>query len=136
MPVRSSSSSVLAWPSRERVDREARGWARVVAAEHPEILAVGYFGSYARGDQGVGSDLDLVVLIRPTEVAAAHRTRAWPLERLPVPAEALVYTLGELDALARAGGRFYRTLADETVWIFRREGEALPETVAEDPSAA
>jgi predicted nucleotidyltransferase len=30
---------------------------------HPEVVRVGYFGSYARGDWGVGSDLDLIIIV-------------------------------------------------------------------------
>jgi predicted nucleotidyltransferase len=40
------------------------------------IVAVGIFGSYARGDWGVGSDLDLVVVVEdssePFERRAVH----------------------------------------------------------------
>ncbi len=30
---------------------------------HPELLKIGCFGSYAGGDWGLGSDLDLVVVV-------------------------------------------------------------------------
>lgn len=63
MPVRSSSSSLLRWPDREAVHTALEAWAREEAAEEPRLRRMGYFGSYARDEWGVGSDLD-VVLIR------------------------------------------------------------------------
>jgi hypothetical protein len=56
MPVRSSSSSVLIWPDQEMVEQAAREWAEAAIAAHPELVRLGYFGSYARGDWGVGSE--------------------------------------------------------------------------------
>jgi len=47
MPVRSLHSSVLPWPTREQVDRAVREWAARLAEREPELVALGYFGSYA-----------------------------------------------------------------------------------------
>jgi len=63
MPVRSLSSSVLRWPDRLAVDQAVRAWAKEKAEERKEILQIGYFGSYARGDWGVGSDLDIIIIL-------------------------------------------------------------------------
>ena len=56
---------------------------------------MGYFGSYARGDAGFGSDLDLVAVVKRSEVPRMERNRDWPYERLPVPADLLVFTVDE-----------------------------------------
>jgi predicted nucleotidyltransferase len=45
------------------VEAALREWTREQARLHPELLRLGYFGSYARGDWGVGSDLDLFALV-------------------------------------------------------------------------
>ena len=63
MPVKSLNSSVLKWPDRLTVDRAARSWAASEARRHPELLRLGYFGSYARGNAGVGSDQDLIAIV-------------------------------------------------------------------------
>lgn len=52
MPVRKLRSAVLKWPDREAVDRSVREWATALARARPEVRAVGYVGSYARGDLG------------------------------------------------------------------------------------
>jgi predicted nucleotidyltransferase len=121
MPVRSLTSSVLRWPGREEVDRAARAWAHALAKEQPNIVAVGYFGSYARGESGVGSDLDLVVLLGESELPPERRSLDWSLEELPVPADLLVYTQTEWERLAQTNSRFYQMLKDETVWLWRQE---------------
>src|SRR5687768_9404967 len=90
MPVRSLTSSVLRWPDADTVHRAATVWAEALVAAEPEVVAVGYFGSYARGDAGVGSDLDLIVVVRESAIPFERRAAMWPLESLPVPADLLV----------------------------------------------
>jgi len=58
MPVRSLSSSVAVWPDARRVDEAVRRWATGVAKRRGDVRRIGYFGSYARGDWGFGSDLE------------------------------------------------------------------------------
>jgi predicted nucleotidyltransferase len=84
-------------------------------ATHPELLRVGYFGSYARGDWGVGSDLDLVVLVKASDRPFHRRSTVFPSENLPVPAEVLVYTAGEWES--RKESNFLKTIAQEVIWV-------------------
>ena len=118
MPVRSLNSSVLKWPDRASVDRAARAWAIDVARQHPELLRAAYFGSYARGDWGVGSDLDLVVILDKASEPFERRALSWDLSALPVPAELLACTVDEWQRMQAQGGRFARTLAREAVWVY------------------
>jgi hypothetical protein len=109
---------VLKWPDQKTVDREVRAWIVQEASRHPELLQAGYFGSYARGDWGVGSDLDLIIIISSADKPLNDRPLGWDLSPLPVPAELLVYTLKEWEQLQQTGGRWGKTLATETVWIY------------------
>lgn len=82
-------------------------------------MRVGLFGSYARGDAGVGSDLDLVVVLQDSDADFSYRAAAFDTTGLPVPCDLLVYTLEEwADVSAR--GRFGRVLTEETVWLAKR----------------
>jgi predicted nucleotidyltransferase len=112
------SSSVLRWPDREQVDRAVREWIGREAKRHPELVRAGYFGSYARGDNGVGSDLDLVAIVETASAHFSERSLGWDLLDLPVPAEIIVYTTEEFDRFVAEGGRLVRTLVAETVWIY------------------
>jgi hypothetical protein len=119
MPVRSLRSPVLRWPSREEVEEALKAWL----ARHPipGLLALGYFGSYARGDHGVGSDLDLVLVVGHSDLPPWQRAMGLPLEELPVPTEALVYTLPEWRGLAERSPRFARVLREEARWLLGPE---------------
>jgi hypothetical protein len=88
------------------------------AGRHPELLRLGYFGSYARGDAGVGSDLDLVAIVDRAAEAFERRPLTWNLNGLPVPTELIVYTRQEWDRLQKQGSRFARMLNDQVVWIY------------------
>ena len=125
MPVRSLNSRVFKWPDRRQVEAAARDWARRQAERHPELKRVGYFGSYARGDWGVGSDLDLVAVVAEVRRPFGERLRDWDLTGLPVPAELLVYTEEEWKEKLGEGGRFARVLADEVVWIYSRDRSSI-----------
>jgi predicted nucleotidyltransferase len=93
-----------------------RRWAAELARSHPEVSRIGYFGSYARGDWGPGSDLDLVVIVRHSDEPFAGRAARWDATGLPVPADLLVYTEDEWDGLL-ATTRFHRTVTQEGIWV-------------------
>lgn len=115
MPVKSLNSAVLRWPSREEVEGALQAW--MLRHPIPGLLALGYFGSYARGDYGVGSDLDLLLVVESSSLPSWQRALSLPLEELPVPAEALVYTLAEWQALPERSPRFAETLRREVRWL-------------------
>ncbi len=117
MPVRSLDSSILKWPTVEEVRRAAAEWAAAEAKRHPGLVRLGYFGSYARGDAGVGSDLDLVAVVETAAESFARRGLAWDLLPLPVPAQILVYAAAEWERMRAEAGRFITTLDREAVWL-------------------
>jgi len=119
MPVRSLNSSVLTWPDRQTVERAVRRWAEEVARDRDDIARIGYFGSYARGDCGVGSDLDLIIVVEDSDQPFETRAAQWDATSLPVPADLLVYTRGEWESLG-SGSRFIQTLSREAVWLYIR----------------
>jgi hypothetical protein len=94
-----------------------------MAETRPHVLRIGYFGSYARRDWGVGSDLDIVVIVEHTALAPESRARDWDTSGLPVPADVLVYTPKELEELP--SHRLRAVLETETVWVFQRLPGAL-----------
>lgn len=120
MPVTSSSSSIKRWPSAEAVLSAVNAWARETAEQRPDVLALGYFGSYARGEAGFGSDLDLIAVVRTDNRPSMERSRDWGTETLPVPADLLVFTVREWKRLKAEGGRFVQTLRSEAQWLVKR----------------
>jgi uncharacterized protein len=120
MPVRSLTSSVMKWPDRDTVDRALRQWAEQLVTQEPAVRQVGYIGSYARGDWGVGSDVDIIVVVAHTTRPFERRSLSWDTAMLPVPADILVYTLDEWQALQAQDSRFARTVAREAQWVYCR----------------
>jgi predicted nucleotidyltransferase len=102
------------------VDQAVRRWVEEAVQERSDVLRVGYFGSYARGDWSVGSDLDLVMVIKSSTQPFEKRAAQWDTTGLPVPTELLVYTEEEWRRLDPQS-RFYQTLLRETVWVYLRE---------------
>ena len=120
MPTRSLSAAVLKWPDRHSVDHAVRRWAENVVQQRQDVVRIGYFGSYARGDWGVGSDLDLLVVVESSDQPLQRRAGTWDMIELPVPTDLLVYTEEEWQLL-RQQGRFSHTVMTETVWVYVRE---------------
>ena len=120
MPVRSLSSSVLKWPEQDKVHEAVCTWVKNQAVQRPEILQVGYIGSYARGDWGVGSDLDLIMIIDSSEEPFWRRVLDFDFKGFSVPVDILVYTQQEWREIAEQSSLFYRTVEAEAVWVYRR----------------
>lgn len=120
MPIRSLSSSVLRWPDRDTVSAAVEAWADHEAGLRPQLLKLGYFGSYATGRWGVGSDVDLVAVVAQADRPFSERGRDWDVTTLPVPADILIYTLAEWEAMVARGDRFARVMATEIVWVLER----------------
>jgi len=118
MPVRSLNSSVLKWADAETVDAAARRWAAKIVQGRRDVLRIGYFGSYARGDWGVGSDLDLIIILENAKQPFEKRSIEWNATELPVPADVLVYAKEEWESLRKT--RFYQTVMQEAVWVYYR----------------
>lgn len=117
MPVRLLNSAVLRWPDRQCVDKAIREWATRLASQREDIVRIGYFGSYASGDPGVGSDVDVVGVVTDSDLPFETRPLRRDTSELPVPVDLLVYTQKEWDSLD-PGCRFHRMLKEQTVWVY------------------
>ncbi|MFZ5449608.1 MAG: nucleotidyltransferase domain-containing protein [Thermodesulfobacteriota bacterium] len=108
---------MLKWPDAKAVVRALRQWAEKVSRNRPEVVRLGFFGSYARGDWGVGSDLDLVIIVAAARQPFEIRPSTFDTLELPVPADILVYTQEEWDSLKQER-IFFKKLAREVVWLY------------------
>ena len=82
---------------------QAGAWARRQAAAHADLEAVGVFGSYGRGDAGVGSDLDLLLVLRQCD--------------LPLATDLLVYSRAEWESLPHWNQTFAAVLDRDVRWL-------------------
>ena len=122
MPVRSSRSPILTWPQADQVAAALHDWGAGLLASRSDVEGVGCFGSYARGDWGVGSDLDVIVVVEASEEPPMRRGLAFDtITDLPVPVDLLVYTRDEWDGLRAQTSGFARRIVAEVVWVARRK---------------
>jgi predicted nucleotidyltransferase len=102
---------------RERLLSELRSWALDTQRRHPEVLRIGLFGSYARGDYAPGSDADVLMLVRHCEQPVWFlRPLAYDTSSLPVAIDLLAYTDEEARRLSEKWD-WFRRIFSETVWL-------------------
>ena len=82
---------------------------------HRGVTRIGHSGSYARGDWGVGGDVDLLIIVTASAEPFARRSRDFDAVHLPVPAEILVHTENEWVLMTPRG----RRIAGQTIiWVY------------------
>lgn len=118
MPVRSLTSPVLKWPEPQKVIQALKHWVEKIVKSQAGIVQIGYFGSFAKGNWGVGSDLDLVIIVDRTDKSFEMRSGLFDTLELPVPVDILVYTFEEWNL--NHTNKFFQTLDNEAVWVYRR----------------
>lgn len=116
MPVRSLNSAVFKWPDRDRVQAALVRWARRLNVKVTGVVKVGYIGSYAQGNWGVGSDLDVIVVVDD------HPSRETLLETFstgstPVPVDLQVFTISQWTQLLDSPNRF-AAVARNCRWVW------------------
>jgi len=107
-------------PDAKTVEAAVRNWTAKVTQKRPDILRIGYFGSYARGDWGVGSDLDIIIILDKSDNPFEMRASEWDTREIPVPTDLLVYTLEEWDNLYQSRV-YFRKIENKTIWIYGQE---------------
>jgi len=92
---------------------------RILAASDPEKIIL--FGSYARGDFGPDSDLDLLVIIEGVDTPRAesvHLRRS--LRGLLVPVDIVVATPEQVERHRNTIGLIYRSALKEGTVLYER----------------
>jgi predicted nucleotidyltransferase len=118
MPVRSLDSSVFKWPDARTVERSLRRWTEKVVRRRTDVGRIGYFGSYTRGDWGVGSDLDLIIIVTNSGQPFTRRSVEWDTTELLVPTDVLVYTEAEWRSLSQRQCRMSKQVMN---WVYQRQ---------------
>jgi len=85
---------------------------------HPEIVRIGYFGSYAAGTYAPGSDLDVFIEVMTNpHRRRADRAAAFLPDDFPVPVEIFVYTSEEWERLRRESSSFQEVVEKTSRWL-------------------
>lgn len=104
---------------RALLERELERWLPLlIAHERPDKIIL--FGSYASGDIGEWSDLDMVI-VQEDEAPFLERTRrVLALLQPRVGLDVLVYTSGEYAQLSRARKFFRQEIITKGIVIYER----------------
>jgi uncharacterized protein len=65
--------------------------------QRPEVLAVVLFGSLGAGQMGVGSDVDLLIVLSHSDQPFLERTLHYKPDTFPVDLDVFPYTLQEIQ---------------------------------------
>ena len=117
----------IAWLDRDRAIAEVRDAAQRLVARDARVLAVGLFGSLARGQALPSSDADVLIVLREHPQPRwfdriAEYAEAFTATSLPV--EPFAYTQDELNRMRVTRVGFLRTIwremmplsGDDRVW--------------------
>jgi predicted nucleotidyltransferase len=103
--------------------RPGRVVARLVRAFAPDRILL--FGSYAKGTQHPGSDLDLLVICASgTGPARARRARQLAADCFP-PVDVVFATPAEVAAAADAASPFLASILETAIVIYERESATV-----------
>jgi glutamine synthetase adenylyltransferase len=80
-----------------------RACASGVSIRATQLAQVIGYGSYGCGTAGVGSDLDLLLILKRCEEPIWDRLRRWDTGSLPLACDLLVYSIEEWRSLPQPG---------------------------------
>ena len=97
----------------------ARTAAARIAANHPEVRRVLLFGSFARGDFNVHSDLDLLVILESSSLSMSDRIADFLQDCAAYPTDVFPLTQEELHNRLREHDPFWTRAMKEGIDILR-----------------
>jgi predicted nucleotidyltransferase len=74
-------------------------YAASLRASAPQVKSIRWFGSWVTGTAGVGSDVDLCIVVSPTAVPRRDRLPDYMPQTFPVGLDLIVVTEQELETL-------------------------------------
>ncbi len=88
---------------------------RKIRENHPDTLKVLLFGSFAKGDYTPESDIDILIIVRQTDIPFLERRDTFLdfLKDIPFDLNILVYTEAELKKMLDEGNLFIRQVMKE-----------------------
>ena len=120
MPVKLLNSAVLKWPEKNKVLNEAKLWAKSMGLGDDNIVKIYCFGSICKGTWGVGSDLDIAIIIKKTTVPFISRASLYDSSAISVPTDILVYTQAEITKLSKEKSRFMDEIEKRSLLLYQQ----------------
>ncbi|MBI2908589.1 MAG: nucleotidyltransferase domain-containing protein [Chloroflexi bacterium] len=119
--MRLSPSVKITYFDKEGVWAATRDFAAELARAHPEVEEVVVFGSLVRGEAVPGSDVDLLVILRDSNVPFLDRMTSYMPDRFPVGMDVFPYTKAEIEQMLQDNNFFIKRALGEGVELFSRQ---------------
>jgi predicted nucleotidyltransferase len=112
------NSAILKWPDKQKVLNEAKLWAESTGLGDRNIIKIFCFGSICTGRWGVGSDLDILIILKQTRVPFISRAMLFNASAISVPTDILVYTESEIATFADEKSRFMDEIQKNSILLY------------------
>lgn len=116
-----SRSAKPGFVDRDEILALARETARRIGTGHPQVLRVLLFGSFARGDYGSRSDLDLLIILKASVKSLSERIADLLQYAPPYPVDVLPLTEAEVESRLDDGDSFLRQALNEGILLWECE---------------
>jgi predicted nucleotidyltransferase len=105
-PIESSGSVRVFWLNRPETLSRLRRAVKILTDHHSEIEKVVLFGSLARNDAVPGSDADLLLILRESNLPFWERSACYRPANVGIGVDVFAYTQTELEGMLEAGNSF------------------------------
>ena len=112
------SSARPRFVNKDEVLELARTTASRIGSKHPNVVKILLFGSFARNDFGVHSDLDLLIILGSSQKTVTDRIADFLEDALEYPTDVFPYTEQEIHARLRAGDPFLIRASREGIQLY------------------
>lgn len=91
--------------------------AAAIVKANPAVQDIRLFGSLTRNDWTPDSDIDLVIIVKTSDISFLKRRDAFAdsFLDLPMDVDIKVYTLGEIEGMRTDGNEFIESVMEESV---------------------
>ena len=119
----SSNTVRVFWLDRTETIAKVREAAERMVHQYPEVQRVILFGSLSRGNAVPGSDADVLVILRSSDLRFLDRSARYRLEDLGIGADVFAYTQEEVDVMLAEGNAFLSEALRSGKELARAEGQ-------------
>lgn len=118
MSAGASDTSATQWPTAQEIGNAVASWAQETASHDSGLARVGFVAAFNPDGSPQEGHLDVVLLVNHTETPLAERSADWDLGAVPVPTQALVFTVAEWDEIVAGDTWLSRKLSSGTQWVW------------------
>jgi len=117
MPKKLPSFVKVFFADKQKVLSELSDYAAKLKRTCPEVVKVGYFGSYATDTYGPASDVDLLIILKRSGKRFLDRIPDYVPDNLSVGCDCFPYTAEEIKKMKQDNSPWIRHVLGEVVWL-------------------